>query len=74
MDNKDFMQYVFNRCDAALTQDVKYIEMQTKYVDAVKEENHELEEELTELMEIRATELCYTQGFRDAMAIMNNNM
>lgn len=55
--NQDFTQYVYRRCEAA-TNDPAYIELEGN-------KNSDPDEILC-----RAQELCYMQGFKDAMSIL----
>lgn len=69
--NKDFIQYVYERCECALTENVEYMEMQSKAVDAENAGDKVLYLELTDNMGRRAEELCYIKGFQDALNLFN---
>lgn len=68
--NKDFMQYVYVRCDKALMESEEYVELQNKCLEAVKDNNDKLANDISDHMEAKAEELCYLQGFNDAMQLM----
>lgn len=74
MANNAFMQYVYNRTEEILTNDPEYKQLQSDSVAAEKAGDTDSLQEINCRLEARAEELCYMTGFRDAMAIMNNNM
>lgn len=59
--DKDFMQYVYARIEKALTENKEYMEL---------ESNKEAE---PEEIQARAEELCYIQGFNDAIKMILNS-
>jgi|GEM_PF-1724335 len=74
MDN-DFMQYVYARIEKALTENVEYVELQSKCAEAGSDimlQNKEYED-ITCQMEARAEELCYMQGYNDAIRMILNS-
>ncbi len=73
MPNSAFMQYVFNRIDEILKNDPEYMKMQSDCVTAEGCGDMKSLQEITLQLEIRAEELCYLAGFKDAIAIMSNN-
>lgn len=68
MDN-DFMQYVYSRIDKALMGDEKYKELRSECNKAYRRKNTDLYDELLSQVEATEQELCYIQGFKDAMAL-----
>jgi hypothetical protein len=71
--NKAFMEYVYKRCEAACTENVEYTELQSQISDVSKDRNSELYEELDCQIGAKAEELCYIQGFNDAMQLVINS-
>lgn len=69
--NEDFIQYVYERCEVALTENVEYMQMQSKAIDAENAGDKELYLEITCNMEKAAEELCYIKGFQDALNLFN---
>lgn len=58
--NKDFKEYVFKRCEVALRENAKYMELEgNKQVDQ-------------DVVQAKAEELCYIKGFYDAMSLLSN--
>ncbi len=70
--NKDFMQYVYARTEKALVQNSKYMKLQSKYCEAKKSNNDKLASDISDQMEAMAEELCYLQGFNDALRLVIN--
>lgn len=56
--DKDFMQYVYTRCSKALMEDAEYMELEHS------------DNPNADILQAKAEELCYIQGFNDAMRIM----
>lgn len=54
--DKDFMQYVYSRCEEALINNAEYMKLEREKADPDE-------------IQSRAEELCYIQGFRDSMRI-----
>lgn len=67
--DKDFMQYVYSRIEKTLTGNAKYMELQSACVKAAKNDA-KLHEELTSELEALEQELCYIQGYKDAMRMV----
>ncbi len=70
--DKDFMQYVYARIEKALTENDEYMKMQSKCVEARKNHEDKLANDISDQMESTAEELCYLQGYKDAMRMMLN--
>jgi hypothetical protein len=70
--DKDFMQYVYARCDKALGINVKYAEIQDKCIEAIHSNNLMEYGNLTAESETLVQEICYIQGFNDAMQLILN--
>lgn len=68
--NKDFVQYVYTRCENALTENEGYMELQSKCVVARKNNDIDLYDNLSCEAEATAEELCYLKGFNDAIQMM----
>lgn len=66
--DKDFMQFVYSRIEKALTEDPKYMNLQSKLYE-LGHENTEYENTSLEL-DVRAQELCYIRGFKDALNLL----
>ena len=72
--NEDFMQYVYARTEKALTDNAEYMELQSKCAEAghdIMLQNKEYES-LSCKCECKAEELCYLQGYNDAMRMILN--
>lgn len=70
--DKDFMQYVYRRCERAVLKDEEYKRLQGECIKISGKENFKEYEELSCQMETRAEELCYLQGFNDAIRVLFN--
>ncbi len=68
--DKDFMEYVHARIEKALTENSEYVRLQHECVEAQKNKDTELANDINERMESIAEELCYLKGFNDAMQLM----
>jgi hypothetical protein len=68
--DKDFMQFIYARCEKALTGNAEYMELQSKCADARKNNDIDTYDNLSCELEARAQDLCYTQGFNDAMRML----
>lgn len=55
--NKDFMQYVYTRCEKALTENIEYMALEREGKDQ-------------DAIQAKAEGLCYIQGFNDAMQLI----
>lgn len=56
--DKDFMEYVYKRCNTALMENDEYVELErSKDVDP-------------EEIQAKAEELCYIKGFKDALSLL----
>lgn len=66
--DKDFMQYVYARIEQALTENSEYKKLQKKCAE-LSYEDKEYEDAFSWL-DAKAQELCYIQGFKDAMALL----
>jgi hypothetical protein len=65
--DKDFMQYVYARCEKALTENDEFMELQKKCADVGKDKNFNSYEELSYLIRAKTEELCYIRGFMDGL-------
>lgn len=72
--NKDFMQYVYRRTEKALTENKEYMKLQRECAEAGKKKLDSLVSDISDQMECKAEELCYLQGFNDAMAILHGKI
>jgi hypothetical protein len=73
--DKDFIQYVYARIEKALTENAEYMKLQDKLAKAghdIMLQNREYED-LTCQKEGMSQELCYMQGFNDAMRMILNS-
>lgn len=70
--DKDFMQYVYARCEKALSENDEYMELQSKCVEAMKNHEDELANDISDQMESMAEKLCYLQGCNDAIKMIIN--
>lgn len=73
--DKDFMQYVYARIEKALMENVEYKKLQSECFDAGHDvilRNNEYEDLITK-MSCMEQELCYIQGFNDAMKLIINS-
>lgn len=70
--NKDFMQYVYARTDKALIGNTEYMELQSKCAKAIERKDYDSYSEISDELQAKAEEICYIQGYRDAMAILVN--
>lgn len=68
--DKDFDQYVYARIERVLKESDEYMKLQEKLVKAQKNNENALAEDLDGKLGVMAEELCYRQGFKDAMAII----
>lgn len=68
--NSDFRNYVYERIEKALMRSVDYKKIQDKYSKALENKQHDVAESLSDELEARAQELCYVQGFNDAMHLI----
>lgn len=71
--DKDFMQYVYARIEKVLSESEKYSELQKKCIDAYKNNDLKLYSELNTESDSISEELCYLQGFRDAINLITNH-
>jgi hypothetical protein len=58
--NKEFMEYVYKRCEVALVENVEYMKLESD------------ESADQDKVQAKAEELCYLRGFQDAMTLLNN--
>lgn len=70
--DKDFMQYVYARIEKALTENTEYMELQSKCVEAMKNHEDKLANDISDQMESLSEELCFLQGYNDAMRMILN--
>lgn len=68
--NRDFIQYISNRCDTLAAENPDYKKMQKELGEAEDKNDIERYSELSIQLEILVQQLCYTQGFKDAMQLM----
>jgi hypothetical protein len=68
--DKDFLQYTYMRIDKALMENEEYKNLQSKCANASRKEKPKEYEELSGQMAAMEQELCYMQGFKDAMSLM----
>ncbi len=73
-ENKDFMQYVYKRIDKTLEGNAEYMELQSKYVKALHDNNITEYENLSCKLDAKAQELCYIKGFIDGMNMTSGNL
>lgn len=66
--NKDFMEYVFKRIEHALMESEEYRELQSKHAQVGCKDNEY--EDLSCELEVKAQELCYIKGFKDALSLL----
>lgn len=55
--DKDFMQYVYARCERALQEDMEYKELEREYSDQ-------------DAIQAKAETLCYIRGYKDALSML----
>lgn len=69
--NKDFMQRVYSRIEKALTGSPEFMQMQSKCAEVISS-NTALKEydNLTSEIDAKREELCYMQGFNDALQLV----
>lgn len=67
MQNKNITLFAQNSCSDALTQDKKYMKLQSNYVLAQDCGDTRSQEEIQCEMEARAEEICFMAGFNAAM-------
>lgn len=65
--NKDFVQYIGTRCDKSAVNDPEYKRIQKELVEAQNNNDFDKYSELSVKLEMRVQEICYSQGFCDAM-------
>lgn len=70
MQNKNITLFAQNSCSNALTQDKKYMKLQSDYVLAQGCGDTGSQEEIQYAMEARAEEICFMAGFRAAMGFI----
>jgi hypothetical protein len=68
--NEDFMKCVYARCEKAELEDKKYNELADKIIEAQKNGDRKLEDDLNTELLCRVEELCYIQGWKDAISLM----
>lgn len=68
--NKDFKRYVKTRIKNVLIKDQEYEHLQTDLVSASRCKNYEQQEEIINKLDSVTKELCYIQGFKDAMRMI----
>lgn len=66
--NEYFMEYVSARCEKALLENPEYMEMEHGLIPA--KNNIKAFSELSCNVQARAEELCYIQGYNDAIRLM----
>lgn len=71
--NSDFMKNVYERIEKALTENEEYMNLQRECVQAKKDKLDELADDISDQMEAKSEELCYLQGFNDAIAMFQGN-
>ena len=70
--NNNFKLFVQNSCSDTVTQDKKYMKLQSDYVLAQGCGDTGSQEEIQCAMEARAEEICFMAGFRAAMEFILN--
>lgn len=55
--DKDFMQYVYARCERALQEDMEYKELERESSDQ-------------DAIQAKAEALCYIRGYKDALSML----
>jgi len=65
---KDFMQFVYNRIENVLTKNEEYRELQSKCAELDYADDEY--EAVSYKLEALSQELCYMQGFKDAMKLL----
>lgn len=68
----DFTRHMRVRIKHALTKDQEYKHLQIGLVIACKCKDYEQQEEILNKLDIVAKELCYIQGYKDAMGMIVN--
>lgn len=68
--SSDFRNYAYARIDKALMGSVEYKKVQDKHGKALENKQYDVVESLSDELEARAQELCYVQGFNDAMQLI----
>lgn len=71
--DKDFMQFVYARCEKALEENTEYRKLQSDCVKANESKDFDSYTEILDEMDARAQELCYMKGFNDAMQLLINS-
>lgn len=72
--DKDFMQYVYARIEKALSENAEYMEIARKCGEVgndIMRQNKEFEALVCQ-DECKAQEICYLQGYNDAMRMILN--
>lgn len=68
--DKDFMEYAYARTEKTLMENTEYKILQKKCADASKDKNMWEYENLSCEIEYKVRELCYMQGFNDAIRLL----
>lgn len=71
MDN-DFMQYVYTRIKKVLEENADYMKLQSDGVIAIETKDYPSYIDISDDLQSKAEELCYMQGYKDAMQIILN--
>jgi hypothetical protein len=70
--NSDFKNFIYARAEKALMENEEYKKIQSKCVESIKRKDFKEYEDLLSDSETKAQELCYMQGFKDALQITTN--
>ena len=68
--DKDFMQYVYARIDKALLENEEYEKLRDDMAVASKDKESREYDGLSTQIAAKEQELCYIQGFNDAMQLI----
>lgn len=71
--NKEFIDYAFARIEKATDNSTEYQELQNQLIEASKNKDIKLYDNLSCQMEAKAEELSYLQGFNDAIQMILNS-
>lgn len=70
--NEEFMQYVDARIEKILRESKEYMGLQSNCVEAL-EKNNKLAWDISNEMEAMSQQLCYIQGYYDAIQLMTSS-
>ncbi len=71
--NEDFKQYLIARCEKALTENKDYARLQSDSLLAIENKDFGSYAKIAAESEAKVEELCYMQGFNDAMQLIMNS-